>query len=102
MVAGEPFERKQRRSANGRAVVVEAAAKQLLLRAEPELADCTVGDCPLAKVGCARRRLEVLVPLRAQLRQLALLALLRQRVGFDCRVGEGAQRSASVRGGGPT
>ena len=80
VVAREPLEREQRRAAHRGAVVLEPAPQELLLRAEPELADRAVGDRALAKVRSARRRLELVVPLRAQLRQLTLLPLLGERV----------------------
>ena len=88
MVARELLEREQRRAAHGRAVVLEPAAQQLLLRAEPELADRAVRDRALAEVRRARRGFELVVPLRAQLRQLALVALLRERVGLSRSFGE--------------
>ena len=91
VVARQPLEREQRRAAHSRALVVEPAPQQLLLRAEPELADRAVRDGALSEVGRARGSLELVVPLRAELRQLALLALLRQRVGFACRVGEASK-----------
>ncbi len=72
MVAGEELEREQRRPPASRALVLEASAKQLELLAEAKLPDRPVGNCALAVVRAARGRFELLVPLRPQLRKLAL------------------------------
>jgi hypothetical protein len=61
-VAGEQLEREQRRSAGGRAFVLQPAPEQLELLSVPELADRAIGDRALAEVGVARRGLELVVP----------------------------------------
>ena len=74
MVARQELEREQRRAARGRALVVEPAPQQLLLRAPAELADRAERDGALAEVGAPRGRLELVAPLRAQIGELALRA----------------------------
>ena len=88
VVAREQLEGEQRRTPNRRALVVEAAPQELDLRAEPELADRAVRDGALAKIGRPRGALELFVPLRAQLREAALVAFGRERVGLNGGVGE--------------
>jgi hypothetical protein len=75
MVAGQQLERDQRRAAAGRALVLEAAPQKLGLLPEPELPDRAVGDSALAIVGCAGRGLELVLPARSQIGELALGAL---------------------------
>ena len=65
MVAREPLERDQGRAANGWALVLEPAAQQLELLAEPKLRDRAVRDGTHPVVGVARRRLDLVVPLAA-------------------------------------
>src|SRR5581483_775269 len=101
MVAREPLEREQRRAAAGGALVLETAREQLDLLPVAELGDRAERDHPLAVVGRARRRLDLVVPLPAQLRELLLLALLRERVGLRRRVGE-RHRPSRCLAGGPT
>ena len=100
-VAREQLERDQRRAAAGRRLVVETAAEQLDLLAEPELSDGPVGDRPLAVVGDARGAFDLVLPLAPQIGELALLALLGECVGLRRRLGE-RQASSSERGAGPT
>ena len=88
VVAREQLEREQRRAAARRAHVLEAAAEQLDLLPEAELPDRPVGDGALAEVLRPRGRLDLLVPLRAQLGELALLARLGERVGLGGCLGE--------------
>src|SRR5438067_5878736 len=102
MITRQPLEREQRRAADSRAVVVEPAPQQLLLGPEPELADRAVGDGALAEVADARGGFELLVPLCPQLGHATLVSRLREFIGLGRGLGEGRQRSASVRGGGPT
>src|SRR3954471_1772065 len=102
MVAGQQLEREQRRAAAGRAVVLETTPEQLQLLAKPKLADCPVGDGALAVVGAAHGRLELVVPLRAQLRQLGLRALLRQAVSLRGGLGQRHETDCSERVAGPT
>ena len=101
MIPGQQLERDQRGAAAGRARVVEAAPKQLELLPEPELTDRPVGDRPLAVVRSARRRLQLVVPLRAQLRELALGARLRETVGLRRGLGERHETDCSDRDAGP-
>ena len=82
MVAREQLEREQRRAACRRAPVVEPAPQQLLLRAPAEHADRAERERPLAEVGAARRRLELVVPLGPQCRELLRRAVLRELVGL--------------------
>jgi hypothetical protein len=79
MLAGEQLERDQRRAPTGRAFVVEPAAEQLGLLPEAELPDRPVGDGALLVVVRPGRGLELVGPLSAQPRQLALSAPFRER-----------------------
>ena len=72
------------RSHGRRARVVETTAQQLLLLAPAELADRPEGNCALAEVVAARRRLEGVGPLRAQLGELGLRARLSERIRLHC------------------
>lgn len=85
MVAGKHFDGQERRSAARRAFVVEPAPQQLLLRAPVELPDRAVRDRALAEVLAAGRRLELISPLGAQVRELALGSSLGERVGLRGR-----------------
>ena len=85
MVAGEQLERDQRRTAAGRALVLEPAAQELGLLAEAELADRAVGDGSLAVVAGPRSTLELVLPARPQAGELPLFPLL----GECCRLGSG-------------
>jgi hypothetical protein len=79
MLAREQLERDERRAATGGALVIEAAPQELRLLAEPELSDRAIRDGALAVVGRTRGGLELVLPLRAQLGNLPLGALLRER-----------------------
>ena len=79
MVAREQLQRDQRRTAAGRALVLDPAAEQLGLLPEAELPNRPVGDGALLVVVRAGCGLELVGPLRAQAGQLALGALLRER-----------------------
>jgi hypothetical protein len=79
MVAREQLQRDQRGSPAGRALVLDPAAEQLGLLTEAELPDRPVGDGSLPVVLRTGRGLELVRPLRAQTRELALCALLRER-----------------------
>jgi len=83
MLAREALERDQRRATAGRALVVQAAPQELGLLAVPELADRAIRDRTLPVVRRARRAFELVLPLRAQLCELALRALLRKRGRLD-------------------
>jgi hypothetical protein len=65
MVAREQLQRDQRRSAAGRALVLESTAEQLGLLPEAELPDRPVRDGALLVVVRAGRGLELVGPLRA-------------------------------------
>ena len=80
VIAGEQFERDQRRAAAGWALVLEPAPQKLGLLAEPELPDRTVGDGALAVVGRAGRSLELVLPARPEVGELTLSALARERI----------------------
>ncbi len=103
-VAGQELERDQRRAAARGALVVEPAGDQLRLLAEPELADRAIGDRPLAVVGAPRRALDLVLPLAAQIGQLALVPFLGESVGLGRCLGESqaAPPPFSERGCGPT
>jgi hypothetical protein len=102
-VAGEQLERDQRGTAAGRALVVEPAREQLDLLAEAELAERAVGDRPLAVVGAASFRLDLVVPLPPQVRQRPLVTRLRERVRLRRCLGERQDGApVSERGAGPT
>ena len=90
-----------RRAAASRADVLEAAPEQLLLLAEAELADRAVGGRPLEVVLRPDGSLELVRPGRAELREVALVAALGERVCLDPGLGE-AQADASDRSAGPT
>jgi hypothetical protein len=79
MLAREELERDQRRPAAGRALVVEPTPQELCLLAETELADRPVRDRALPVVGRAGLALDLVLPLRPQLGQLALRALFCER-----------------------
>jgi hypothetical protein len=82
MVSREKLERQQRRASGGGALVLEAAAQQLGLLPVPELPDCAIGDRALAIVLRSGRPLELVLPLRPQIGELTLRALLRERGPF--------------------
>src|SRR4051794_31556788 len=84
MVSREQLDGEERRAACGRALVVEPASQELLLRAPAELPDRTIGDGSLAKIAAARRSLEVVAPGRAKVRELALRPGLRELVCLRC------------------
>ena len=88
MVSREAFERDERRAARRRAVVLESPAQELELLPEPELRDRAVGLGAVAVVRVARCRLDLLVPLRPELCERALVAGLRECVRLGSRLGE--------------
>jgi len=79
MIAREQLEREERRAAARGALVLEAAPQELGLLPVAELPDRPVRDGALAVVGGPRLALDLVLPLRAQLCELALRALLRER-----------------------
>ena len=101
MVAGEAFERDQRRPPRGRALVLEPAPDQLELLAEPELRDRAVGVRADAVVGAPRRMLQLLVPLLPQRREPTLVSLLRELVGLRRGLLEGHEPEIDEAGRGP-
>ena len=104
LVAREQLERDQGRAAAGRALVVEAAPEQLDLLTEAKLADRPVGDRALAVVGAPGRALDLVVPLPAQVGELALVARLRKGISLrGCFLEiQDAWSPFSERGAGPT
>ena len=103
VIRGKRAERDQRRAARTRALVLEPAPQELELLAKAKLSDRAVRDAAHAVVGVARRRLELVVPFRPQVRELALLPrraseLLRLGGGL-CEVHSTAVRE---RAAGPT
>jgi hypothetical protein len=80
VIAREKLERDQRRTAAGRALVLEPAPQKLGLLAEPELPDCAVRNGALAVVGRAGRSLELVLPASAEIGELTLSALARERI----------------------
>jgi hypothetical protein len=102
-VPREQLEGDQRGAAAGRALVVEPAREQLDLLPEAELADRPVGDRALAVVAVAGLRLDLVLPLPAQVCQCPLVARLRERVRLGRCLGERQDGAAvSERGAGPT
>ena len=85
MVAREQLQRDQRRSAAGRALVLDPSAKQLGLLPEAKLPDRPVGDGSLLVVVRASCGFELVSPLRAQAGKLALGSLLGERGAFRSR-----------------
>jgi hypothetical protein len=79
MLSGEELERDQCRAAAGRALVLEASAKQLGLLTEAELPDRAVRNGALPVVMRAGRGLQLVRPLRAEPRELTFGALLGER-----------------------
>ena len=69
VVSREALERDERRAARGRALVLEPAPQELELLAEPELGDRAIGLGADAVVGVAGAGLDLLVPLRPELRE---------------------------------
>jgi hypothetical protein len=80
VIAREKLERDQRRTAAGRALVLEPAPQKLRLLAEPELPDRTVRDGALAVLGRAGRSLELVLPASPEVGELPLRALARERI----------------------
>jgi hypothetical protein len=103
-VPRQPLEGDQRRAPAGRALVVEAAPEELELPPEAELPDRAEGDGPLAVVRAAGSRLDLVLPLPPQVRELPLLALLGEGLGLSGCLLEGqvAWPPLSDRGAGPT
>jgi hypothetical protein len=79
VVAREQLEREQGGTATRRALVVEAPPEQLELLPVAELPDRAVRERALAEVLTPRRAFDLVLPLRPQLGELALGALLGQR-----------------------
>jgi hypothetical protein len=85
MVAGEELERDERRTATGRALVLESPAKQFGLLAVAELADRPIGDCPLAVVGRPSEAFDLVLPARPEPGELLFLAAFGQGGRFGSR-----------------
>jgi hypothetical protein len=79
MLAREQLERDQGRAAAGRALVLEAPAKQLGLLPKAELPDRPVRNSAFLVVVRAGRGLEFVGPLCPEPRELALGSLLGER-----------------------
>src|SRR5262249_47558583 len=88
MRAREALERDQSGAAGCGALVLEAASKELDLLTEPELRDRAVRLRAHPVVGVAGAGLDLLVPLRAKLRERSLVACLRESVRLGSRLGE--------------
>ena len=99
-VAREQLEREQRRPAAGWALVLEPAAQELRLLAEAELADGAVRSRALPVVLRAHLQLQLVGPVAAKVRDLALLALLGQLVSQGGCLGQG-HTEARDRSAGP-
>src|SRR4051794_16176153 len=98
VVARQPLQREQRGSAARRAVVLETTAEELDLLPVPELRDRAKRDCALAIVPRPRGGLELVVPLLPQDCKLALVSVLRERVGVRRRVRKGGHAPTDSRG----
>jgi hypothetical protein len=79
MLARKELERDQRRAATRGALVLEPAPQELRLLPVAELPDRPVGDGALAVVGRTDGSLELVLPLRPQLGELALGTLFCER-----------------------
>src|SRR5215210_1561851 len=79
MVSRHQLERQERGAAAGRALVLEAPAEELELLPVAKLADRAIGERPVAEVLAASRALDLVLPLRAHLGELARGAPLGQR-----------------------
>jgi hypothetical protein len=95
-VAREELEREECRAARRGALVLEPSPEELQLLAVPELPDRAVGDGAFAKIGAPRRPFDLVGPLGAQLRELALGTRDRQLVGLGSGCGQLRQRTASA------
>ena len=95
MLPGQELERDQRRTAAGRALVLEAAPEELGLLAEPELADGAVRDGTLAVVRSSSRGFELVLPARSQVGEVALRALSGELVRLCSGCGQVRQRTAT-------
>jgi hypothetical protein len=82
MLAREELERDQRRATAGGALVLEPAPQELCLLPVPELPDRPVRDSAFAVVRRTDGSLELVLPLRPQLGELALRALFCERGGL--------------------
>ena len=102
VVPREALERDERRAARRRALVLEAPPQELDLLAEPELRDRAVGLGADAVVGVAGARLDLLVPLRPELREPPLVSRLGEGVRFGSRLRQGHESDDRARGAGPT
>ena len=100
-VPRQELERDERRAAARRALVLEPAPQELHLLAEAELPDGPVRNGSLAVVGASRIRLDVFLPLTAEVRQLPFASFRSQRIGAGRCLGE-RQAVVSDRGAGPT
>ncbi len=103
-LAREQLERDQRGASAGRALVVEATPEQLDLLTEAKLADRPVGDRALAVVGAASGALDLVVPLPAQVGELAFVSRLGEGVSLGrCLLErQDAWSPFNERGAGPT
>ena len=76
MRPGEELEREERRAARCRALVFQAAAKQLGLLVEAELSDRAIREGPLPIVLAPRRGLEIVVDRATEIRKSSLVVQL--------------------------
>ena len=79
MITRKELERDQRGAAARRALILEPAPEELRLLPVAELPDGPVRDCALTVVRRTDRSLELVLPLRPQLGELALRALFCER-----------------------
>jgi len=103
-VARQELEGDQRRAAAGRALVVQATLEELDLLAKAKLPDRAIRDGPQAVVLAARRALDLVLPVPAEIGDLALVTRLRVGVGLRGCLGEVQEDEPplSERGAGPT
>src|ERR671936_108727 len=92
---------EQRRPPARRAFVFQAPPEELQLLAKPKLSDRPVGNRALAVVGAAGGSLELLIPVRAKLGEVAFRPLLREAVSLGGGLGKRQETGCNEREAGP-
>ncbi len=73
MISRQQFERKERRPAAGRALVLQSSSEKIGLLREAQLADRTIGDGPIPIVRAANGELKLLVDLATEIGERPLV-----------------------------